>query len=477
MGLIELDKELATAVKSSLESIKVEIQTNLNSAPTSLKDINPNSSQFIIKEKKKVTYIYTTVDGEEKEAYYYRTIVKADYTQNALNYDSAYTNFTTRVTEIRDAITEKIDKVTTALQTVLDLVNTFESQEGVSMSSALGDASENTFEFLAAYGDASSLTSLVGPGTFGTSSLENIYEIEDDEGTDADSLFLNLNNPDADGRSEAEQQAVEFMLSQLKANGCINEETGEIVIDGNVVGTLDRVSVNALLATTLGATIKANMEKELSNEAYDYVQNVINYKPSLFANGDNFLNIFDADDLSAALSNGVSMTAAVSAFFSNNLNEEGALGSVLNGSIAGVTASYLSLIQANSDIISDEDSAELFADFATKAGWPDSIISSVFSGGSNASSISKIATKAHILELESALSMPDKIVDMALKKRLDSGADLTYEQRLEIVNDYAEQTGIQLPESVVIEMVKDLGDANSALGEIVDNFVDINEIF
>ena len=56
----------------------------------------------------------------------------------------------------------------------------------------------------------------------------------------------------------------------IGANNCrfaediINEETGEVIIDGNVVGTLDRVSVNALLATTLGATIKANMEKNLS---------------------------------------------------------------------------------------------------------------------------------------------------------------------------------------------------------------------
>ena len=56
MGLIELDKELATAVKTSLENIKAEIQTNLDSAPTSLKEINPNSSEFIIKEKKKVNF-------------------------------------------------------------------------------------------------------------------------------------------------------------------------------------------------------------------------------------------------------------------------------------------------------------------------------------------------------------------------------------------------------------------------------------
>lgn len=474
MGLIELDKELATAVKTSLENIKAEIQTNLDSAPTSLKNINPNSSEFIIKEKKKVTYTYTTVEGEEKEASYFRTVVKADYTQNALNYDNAYSNFTTRATEIKDAITEKIDKVTTALQTVLDLVNTFETQEGISMSSALGDASENTFEFLAAYGDASSLTSLVGPGTFGTSSLDNIYEIEDDEGTEADSAFLNLNNLDAEGQSEAEQQAIEFMLSQLKANGCINEETGEVIIDGNVVGTLDKLSVNALLATSLGSTIKANMEKELSNEAYDFVQNVITYKPSLFASGENVLNINDADELAAAISNGVSMTAAVSAFLANNLGVDQVLDSVLNGGLAGLTTSYLSLIKSNSDSISDEDSAELFVEYASKAGWPDSVISTVISGGKAGVTVNNAATKAHYLDMEAALTMPDKMIDMALKKRLESGAELTYEQRLEIVNDYAKMNGIKLPESVVTEMVNDLGSVEPALGEIVDNFVDTN---
>ena len=476
MGLIELDKELATAVKTSLENIKAEIQTNLDSAPTSLKEINPNSSEFIIKEKKKVTYTYTTVEGEEKEAFYYRTVVKADYTQNALNYDNAYGNFTTRVTEIKDAITEKIDKVTTALQTVLDLVNTFETQEGISMSSALGDASENTFEFLAAYGDASSLTSLVGPGTFGTSSLDNIYEIEDDEDANVDSAFLNLNNPDAEGLSEAEQQTIEFMLSQLHANGCINEETGEVIIDGNVVGTLDKLSVSALLATSLGATIKANMEKELSVEAYEFVGDTVYYKGLEPEERESLLsgvNSFDA--LKAAISNGVSVSAAVTGLFSNVMGLTDAELGENADSIRENVSRYLGLVNENSELFSDEEAAESFAYLAQEAGWPDDIISTVITGGKTGVAVNNAATQAHYLEMEAVLTMPDEMIDMALKKRLDSGAELTYEQRLEIVNDYAEMNGIKLPESVVTEMVNDLGSAEPALGEIVDNFVDIND--
>lgn len=476
MGLIELDKELATAVKTSLENIKAEIQTNLDSAPTSLKEINPNSSEFIIKEKKKVTYTYTTVEGEEKEAFYYRTVVKADYTQNALNYDNAYGNFTTRVTEIKDAITEKIDKVTTALQTVLDLVNTFETQEGISMSSALGDASENTFEFLAAYGDASSLTSLVGPGTFGTSSLDNIYEIEDDEDANVDSAFLNLNNPDAEGLSEAEQQTIEFMLSQLQANGCINEETGEVIIDGNVVGTLDKLSVNALLATSLGATIKANMEKELSVEAYEFVGDTVNYKGLEPEERESLLsgvNSFDA--LKAAISNGVSVSAAVTGLFSNvmGLTDE-ELGENAN-SIRENISRYIGLVNENSELFSDEEAAESFAYLAQEAGWPDDIISTVITGGNAGVAINNAATNARYLEMEAALTMPDEMIDMALKKRLASGTELTYEQRLEIVNDFAEMNSIKLPESVVAEMVNDLGNAEPSFGEIVDNFLEIND--
>lgn len=476
MGLIELDKELATAVKTSLENIKAEIQTDLDSAPTSLKEINPNSSEFIIKEKKKVTYTYTTVEGEEKEAFYYRTVVKADYTQNALNYDNAYGNFTTRVTEIKDAITEKIDKVTTALQTVLDLVNTFETQEGISMSSALGDASENTFEFLAAYGDASSLTSLVGPGTFGTSSLDNIYEIEDDEDANVDSAFLNLNNPDAEGLSEAEQQTIEFMLSQLHANGCINEETGEVIIDGNVVGTLDKLSVSALLATSLGATIKANMEKELSVEAYEFVGDTVYYKGLEPEERESLLsgvNSFDA--LKAAISNGVSVSAAVTGLFSNVMGLTDAELGENAESIRENVSRYLSLVNENSELLSDEEAAESFAYLAQEAGWPDDIISTVITGGKAGLAVNNAATKAHYLEMEAALTMPDEMIDMALKKRLDSGAELTYEQRLEIVNDYAEMNSIKLPESVVAEMVNDLGSAEPAFGEIVDNFLEIND--
>ena len=239
MAYVKFDKEFAAAVKQTLVDINEEISLAMSSVSSSFnnKKISLYSS-------------YLKIYDEEGE-------LIADYTGYANRYNTAADNGKDRAITIKNNVTSKVSKVIRALEKVIGLVETFESQTGLTLESELGEDLSSVFQFLATYGDASSLSALKGTGIFGNASLNGIYSF-DESLLDFDNLSIwssfggFLDEQEGDG--ELENSIREFFLGKL--NGYL-DENGNVIIDGQDFGSLNSLSMATLLQTDAGQQMKA----------------------------------------------------------------------------------------------------------------------------------------------------------------------------------------------------------------------------
>ncbi len=252
MAYVKLDKELATAVANTLEDINEQISITLSSLSSSFlnKKVALGSS-FLIKR------------DENDEIY-------ADFTRNAISHNAAADNGSQRAIALKANITKTISKVVTSLNKVVSLVESFESQSGMSLEAEMGADLSSAFQFLAVYGDASSLSDLKGSGMFGHSSLNGIYSFDDSilnfDGLSVWSTFggfLNENEEETEGEGGLENDIREFFLGKLE--GYINED-GDVVIDGKNLGTLNSLSMTTLLETDAGQQMKSEFEEDYKDK-------------------------------------------------------------------------------------------------------------------------------------------------------------------------------------------------------------------
>jgi hypothetical protein len=248
MAYVKLDKELANAVKNTLTEINEEISLCFSSVSSSFsnKKINTNSSFLTIYDE----------DGE----------LIADYRGNAANFNSAAEKGRSRALIIRNSVTAKVNKVITALNSVISLVDNFESQTGISLEAELGADLSSAFQFLSSYGNASSLSSLRGNGIFGNSSLNGIYSFDESLlEYDELSIWSSFGGflEEQENESELETSIREFFVGKLQG---YMDEDGNIVIDGQKMGSLNSLSMATLLQTDAGQQMKAEFETEYKDQ-------------------------------------------------------------------------------------------------------------------------------------------------------------------------------------------------------------------
>lgn len=247
MAYVKLDKEFAVAVKNTLTDINEEISLCCSSVSSSF-----NNNKVSLYNSN------LTVYDEEGE-------LIADYRGNARTFNTAAENGKNLAISVRDSVTAKVNKVITALDKVISLVDNFESQTGISLESEVGDLS-SVFQFLSAYGDASSLSALRGDGYFGNSSLKGIYSF--------DSSLLEYEElgiwssfggflEEQEGEGEIENSIREFFVGKLQG---YMDEDGNIVIDGVELGSLNSLSMATLLQTDAGKAMKEEFENEYKDQ-------------------------------------------------------------------------------------------------------------------------------------------------------------------------------------------------------------------
>lgn len=291
MAYVKFDKEYASAVKDTLTDINEEISLTLSSISSSFygKKISLYSS-FLKKYDE---------SGE----------LIADLTSCGINYNNAADKGGERATSIKGSVTTKVNKVIKALNKVINLVETFESQTGLSVTSEAGDLS-SAFQFLSQYGDASSLSALRANSNFGNASLEGIYNFDDSildfDGLSIWSSFGGFLEEQED-EGELESDIREFFLGKLQ--GYI-DENGNVVIDGKDLGELNSLSMATLLQTDVGQQMKNDFEND--------------YKAKLnelfFAGGVKEEGMSPFEDTDAILAASAVIPAAIVSMLGNNGN-------------------------------------------------------------------------------------------------------------------------------------------------------------
>ena len=247
MAYVKFDKEFAAAVKQNLNEINEEITLTLSSI----------SSSFYNKKISLYSSFLKVYDEEGNIAF--------DYTNQAIRYNNAADNGGDRASTIGSSVATKVNKVVNALDKVISLVETFESQTGLSIESEVGDLS-SAFQFLATYGDASSLSALKGTGLFGNASLDGIYDFDesifDYDGLSIWSSFSGFLE-EQDGEGELENSIREFFLGKL--NGFLDKD-GNVIIDGKNLGALNSLSMATLLQTDAGQKMKDEFENDYKDK-------------------------------------------------------------------------------------------------------------------------------------------------------------------------------------------------------------------
>lgn len=247
MAYVKFDKEFAAAVKNNLNEINEEISLTLRAI----------SSSFY---NKKISLYsgFLKVYDESNE-------LIADYTRNAIKYNAAAGNGGDKARTLGSSVVAKVNQVVNALDKVITLVENFESQTGLSIESDVGDLS-SVFQFLAAYGDASSLSALKGSGLFGNASLDGIYDFDesifDYNELSIWSSFGGFLEEHA-GEGELENSIREFFLGKL--NGYLDED-GNVVIGDQNLGSLNSLSMATLLQTEAGKQMKDQFEDEYKDK-------------------------------------------------------------------------------------------------------------------------------------------------------------------------------------------------------------------
>ena len=248
MAYVKLDKELANAVKKTLTEINEELSLCLSSVSSSFSNrkIGLKSSFLTIYDE----------DGE----------LIADYRDNAASFNNAAEKGRSRALIIRNSVTAKVNKVITALNKIITLVENFESQSGISLEAELGADLSSAFQFLSSYGNASSLSSLRGNGMFGNSSLSGIYSFDESLlEYDELSIWSSFGGflEEQENESELETSIREFFVGKLQG---YMDEDGNIVIDGQKLGSLNSLSMATLLQTDAGQQMKAEFDTEYKDQ-------------------------------------------------------------------------------------------------------------------------------------------------------------------------------------------------------------------
>lgn len=247
MAYVKFDKEFAAAVKYNLNEINEEISLTLRAISSSF--YNKKISLY-----SKFLKVYD--EGNE---------LIADYTNNAIKYNAAAGNGGDRARTLASNVAAKVNQVVNALDKVITLVENFESQTGLSIESDVGDMS-SVFQFLAAYGDASSLSALKGSGLFGNASLEGIYDFDDSIfNYDELSIWTSFGGflEEHTGEGELENSIREFFLGKL--NGFLDED-GNVIIGDKNLGSLNSLSMATLLQTEAGKQMKDQFEDEYKDK-------------------------------------------------------------------------------------------------------------------------------------------------------------------------------------------------------------------
>ncbi len=339
MAYVKFDKEFAAAVKQNLNEINEEITLTLSSV----------SSSFYNKKISLYSSFLKVYDEDEE--------LIADYTNQAIKYNSAADNGGDRAPSIGSSVAAKVNKVVNALDKVISLVETFESQTGLSIESEVGDLS-SAFQFLAAYGDASSLSALKGTGVFGNASLDGIYDFDesifDYDGLSIWSSFGGFLE-EQDGEGELENSIREFFLGKL--NGFLDKD-GNVIIDGKNLGALNSLSMATLLQTDAGKQMKDEFENDYKDKMMQMFfsegskeEGMVPFGQSQSTEQELMSSIATALGISSALLGNIKPKNDVGTDDDENSDE---------GSSRTIVSSVYDVLTGNSELLENNENAGLF---------------------------------------------------------------------------------------------------------------------
>lgn len=339
MAYVKFDKEFATAVKQNLNEINEEITLTLSSISSSFynKKISLYSS-------------FLKVYDEEGE-------LAVDYTNQAIRYNNAADNGGDRASTIGSSVATKVNKVVNALDKVISLVETFESQTGLSIESEVGDLS-SAFQFLATYGDASSLSALKGTGLFGNASLDGIYDFDesifDYDGLSIWSSFSGFLE-EQDGEGELENSIREFFLGKL--NGFLDKD-GNVIIDGKNLGALNSLSMATLLQTDAGQKMKDEFENDYKDKMMQMFfsegakeEGMVPFGQSQSSDQELMASIVSALGISSALLENITPKTDIGTDEEKDDDKDHS---------RTIVSSIYDVLTANSELLEDNKNADLF---------------------------------------------------------------------------------------------------------------------
>ena len=154
MAVIKFDSEKADALIRDLMKISSDIESNLGKVYTNSygKEINLNDSRLKVYGFRNKVIQIPQDDGTIVEETIREQYLKHDFVSNARAYNQHVRNIYRKSNVAKTNVTKVIESVVNSLKKVKNLINEYETEQGLTLASSLEDVGQFDFNFLSAYG-------------------------------------------------------------------------------------------------------------------------------------------------------------------------------------------------------------------------------------------------------------------------------------------------------------------------------------
>ena len=154
MAIIKFDSEKADALIKDLTQISSDIESNLGKVYTNTygKEINLNDSRLKVYAYRDKVIEMVQEDGTVVEETIKEQYLKNDYVANARAYNQHVRNMYRKSKTAKTNATKAIESVVNSLKEIKNLINEFETEQGLTLARSLEDVGQFDFNFLSAYG-------------------------------------------------------------------------------------------------------------------------------------------------------------------------------------------------------------------------------------------------------------------------------------------------------------------------------------
>lgn len=154
MAVIKFDSEKADTLIKDLTQISSDIESNLGKVYTNTygKEINLNDSRLKVYAFRDKVIEMVQEDGTVVEETIREQYLKNDYVSNARAYNQHVRNMYRKSNTAKTNATKAIESVVNSLKEIKNLINEFETEQGLTLAKSLEDVGSFDFNFLSAYG-------------------------------------------------------------------------------------------------------------------------------------------------------------------------------------------------------------------------------------------------------------------------------------------------------------------------------------